>query len=81
MWLYSRADIWLTSVLDHDSEIGLTDLLAYVFKQLFSAGPLTEPMGHTGQHAIQPLLLKWRDRTLLNTLFQEQEVHLQKLKV
>lgn len=78
---HKKTDIWLTSVLDHDSEIGLTNLPAYVFKQLFSAGPLTEPMGHTGQHGIQPLLLKWRDRTLLNTLFQEQEVQLQTVKV
>lgn len=69
--------IGLTSVLDHDSEIGVTDLLAYVLKQLLSAGPLKEPMGHTGQHGIQPLWLKWCDRTSLNTLFQEQVVHLQ----
>ncbi len=63
-------------MLDHDSEVGLTDLFAYVFKQLLPAGPVAEPMGHTGQHSIQPRLLKGCNRTLLNTLFQVQVVHL-----
>lgn len=63
-------------MLGHDSEVGLTDLFAYVFKQLLPAGALSKLMGNTGQHSIQPRLLKGRNRALLNTLFQEQVVYL-----